>query len=1467
MVRSSARFASSALAVAFLSLFAAPLVAAPVTDSAPAPVPARTAAADVRLAPATPGSVRFTVPVPEPAFVTLDPREKLVRMDLPGYALRGEGGGPALPVRILTVAVPPLGDVRVNAVASDLATQEDLTLSPQPVGENAAIPARNLARYGVAGSATPVAARLLDVTWVRNQRIAYIEISPAAYEPAARRLTLARRVDVDVQVQPMGALGAPVEPDDPFEPVYRQSLVNYEQGKAWRRTDTRTLAAAARRMGLTPQAAQIVTVPTTSRFAGHTWIKFAVQEAGFYTVDFSSLRGLALFADGSEVNFDRLRLVTLPGYPIIPQDSFCDTCDYRQVAIGTFDTSNPAPPTNAAADGKFSWNTDYFYFFAQGPNGWADDFDASLPDTLYLNHPYDKNNYYYLTFVPVGDDTSLGAPLRIATADGTLQPGANPVPVTTTLERAHFERDLTYAPDATPRTSTLFWEKWFWTIMSPGNSLPVTVDLPYADTTQAARFRLRQWGLTDNSEFGNCPDDEPDHYLDVTVNGSALAFPRARWFSFLARRGGQVTLDTTTTFLRRYGNAVNVLVPSVSTPNCPGRVDKSALAWFEIHYQRFLKPENDQLEFHSPAAAGTFHYEVGPFVRSLLPRLFDVTDPLQPVEITVPAGQWTQAGDGWHLAFDAAQSGERRFRVLADSLVTLARLARTNIADAPFTSLQDLRATDNAADYLVIYYDAFKAAAESLAVARTQRLPLTGTGPFLTKAIPVSALYDQFSGGRTDPAAIRNFLRAAYYNWSTRPTFVTLLGDASYDFKNLSGRAPAGQPGTLVPTYENGFDDNYRLKRQFATDDWMLNVDAASSTLFIPEFFGGRLPANDAATALDVVRRKVLLYETNVPYGEYRNDVMLIADNDLQGENCDPLGWTHVSQTDELNRNHIPAHVDRKYVYLHTYASGPGGSRPGARSEIRSTLDSGVGLFNFVGHGSPFKITDESVFIDSDAGTLANGTRMPVFVAASCDVGKFNDPTLQSLGEQLVMTGTGGCVAVISATEQAFSSDNSQLNKYLYDQIFDRADLVVNGITLSGAGQYHVPLSAALLSAKISAPGTGPTNNAKYQLMGDAATVLNAPRLWADVTLTDAGGVPLTNLQRGQTVTFRGAVAERPLGPAIPFEGVASLLIEDSAPESNTGTEPPCTYYSVDFRYKPGVVYHGDVSISNGQFEGRFVVPVDATLGATGRARVYLQGTSGASGVALDGAGAVVTGYVAGTPNPNDTSPPRITLSFLGGSSAVRPDATLRADLFDESGIMTTGHALQNSIVVTIDDNTTSRVDITSSFRYAADSYQQGTATFTLPGLSTGRHKIKVSAADNLATGITASQHRASAEIEFDVVDTPRLSIARAYLFPNPIASGGSGSGGTFVVDAPGDSVNTLIKIYTVSGRLVRTLTHRGALGQVQLSWDGLDAEGEPLANGTYLFKVYANGREADGSSSATQKASAQGRFVVVNRR
>jgi len=86
------------------------------------------------------------------------------------------------------------------------------------------------------------------------------------------------------------------------------------------------------------------------------------------------------------------------------------------------------------------------------------------------------------------------------------------------------------------------------------------------------------------------------------------------------------------------------------------------------------------------------------------------------------------------------------------------------------------------------------------------------------------------------------------------------------------------------------------------------------------------------------------------------------------------------------------------------------------------------------------------------------------------------------------------------------------------------------------------------------------------------------------------------------------------------------------------------------------------------------------------------------------------------------------------------------------------------------------------------------------------------------------------------------------------------------VIVGPGDSVNVMVRVFTVSGRLIRELTEFGGFGQQQIPWDGLDAEGYPLANGTYLFKVYVNGRDERGHSSAKQKATAEGRFVILNR-
>ena len=1356
------------------------------------------------------------------------------------YSVSAPAGAPEALARTVMVAVPPTGEVHVRGFASGGTETANVDLQPAPgyvKGADELEPSYHRLESAYAASApAPEAARLTGVSWVRNQRVATIEIRPVEYDAPARRLTVRGSVEVEVDVAPAAPTARPAEALDPFEDLYRATLVNYEQGRAWRR------AAPVRgrdRFGRTASldAAFQSAAPETSVFAGRPWIKVAITRSGFYHLDFGQIRNLKLFSGDTTVAIDSLRMFTWPGFPVLPEDSFCDSCGFREVALQVIENT---------VDGRLNSNEDAIYFYALGPNGWANEYDPARPESLFINHPYELRNYYYLT-VATAEKPVGGTPLRILPQAGDVVVDGNEITPATFRERIHEEQDVEPFPSISPKIlgpTDLFWEKFFWRSLNAGSGLTNVIPTPGIETLNPAELKVRMWGVTSDD-----PCFLSSHMLDVTINGQLQ--PRLEW------NGTTFPFFVQQTFTPApAANAVEVRVPVIS--GCESRVDRQALAFMELRYDRRFEPVNDTLTFETPDTSADFILKVAPFTSSAPPRVFDVTDAYMPREITDL--EYAQQADGYHLAFEETQASRRRYRVIQPS--SILPLATADITDASDWSLKNLRGVTQRADYLVIFYDGFKTAADKLVQWRQSHLPLAGRqAPFESIDVPISAVYDQFSGGRTDPTAIRNFLRAAFENWAVVPAFVTLLGDASYDFKNILGRAQPGQPGAPVPSWESGFSNN----DQYATDDWLFNVD--STDVLIPDFYGGRLPANDATQALDLVNNKIIAYEKSEPLGPYRNQLMLVADDDMQGQNVDGLLWTHLGQTAGLDTSRVPEHMDREYVYLHKYPTGPGFTKPLAKAELKANVNAGLSFFNFFGHGSPFKIADETVLLDTDAGTFTNSDKLAMFVAASCDVGKFNDPQVQSLGERMLLAPNGGAIAVISATELAYAQFNEKLARAFYQGLFTRSP---------ADGQYDESIAQALLEAKLGGTNNADReNNSKYQLMGDSGTRLNLPRRWVDLNLYahETDTIPLAQLPRGEPVYFRGQVRESPGGAQLSdYSGSVDLRIDDSAPYERAPQCPDGVYCDSTttsrplYYYRPGTMYRGSARVVNGQFSGSLFVPLEAAGGARGKVRAYLQGRTSGEAVDTDGAGSIYAQVLAGSPKGGDNAGPRITLSFVGGGTSVRPDATLLVDLNDPSGILITDHNPVNGIIVTVDDNSTTRVDITSSFRYLTSSSQAGTATFQLPGLSAGQHTIKVSAADNLAAGLTAATHRSEATIAFEVSEVPPLQIAESYLFPNPVSSHGSNPGGQFVVDARGDSLNALLRIYTISGKLVRTLKLFGGLGQVQIAWDGKDAEGDPLANGTYFYRVQINVRDSEGKSSALQHAVAQGRFVVLNR-
>lgn len=1396
----------------------------------------------VTLLPSGNATIRFVVGVPEPELRPAAENTEWTTILLDGYAPSTRPGEPELPGRTVMVAVPPTGDVRVSGFARggqqrtlvDLAPTPTFERRPEGPIERRVRPARALP-FGA-----PPAAELLGVTWVRDQRVAMVMVRPASWDAAARELRIAGAVEVAVEVDPVAAsvTTSPRERVDPFEATYRATIVNLEQGRRWRRpekADPGVLRLEANAIGEVTGG-----VAESCVFAGRSWVKFSIATTGFYRVTFGQFRALAAFAGLDSVATDSLRMFAWEGNPVHPETGFVDSCRYREVAIQFVEDG----------DGQLENNNDEVYFYALGASDWANLFDPAAPESTFLNHPYEVRNFYYLTRGTAAAPFA-GSPARIAPQAANVVVEGGEVTPATFAARAHFESDLKPIPNLSPKSNpgftTLAWEKFFWAELFQGRGHTATLPLPGIETGIPARLRILMWGMN-TSPGANCTVTLPDHLFDLTVNSFAL--PRHGWDG--VREPTLLDADVT----MQATNSVTVSVPTVA--GCLNRTDGSALAWYEVRYQRRFEPVGDALTFDSPASGGNYIYEVGPFAAAAPPRVFDVTDPFAITELTGFLYE-DQGGGSYRLRMETAEAGLRRYRIVPAAGIP--KLADAEIrAASPISAEAGLRSSARGAHMVIVYYDGFSSAATSLRAWRENHLPLDGVpGPYQVTALPVSAIYDQFSGGRMDPGALRELLRAAFYNWSPRPSFVTLIGDGSYDFKNVLGRAPAGQPGAPVPSFQDG----YAIGAMFATDDWITDV-TDNGPFLIPDFYAGRIPANDAPQAQSVVERKVIANESSAALGAHRNRVMLIADDETQGNDVDGLEWTHLRQTRDIDNSRVPEPFDRAYVYLHKFPYGPGFTKPDAKQAIRAVINSGTTMFNFFGHGSPFKLADENVLLDTDAGTLDNADRLTLFLAASCDVGKFDDPLVPSLGERMMLSLSGGAVAVISATELAYSSFNENLARAFYFNLFARSP---------NSGQYFQSVSQALLTAKLTAVFVNEIqNNQKYGVMGDAATRINLPRRWVDVGLyaCDTCLTPLASIPRGSLITYRGRVLDAPGGAPVAFDGIADLLFEDSAPLEQA---PQCRLYSCGsdtlrrplYYYTAGAMYRGNVRVSAGAFSGQFLVPLEAKEGTRAKARAYVSGRASGDAADGDGAGDRLTGLVAGASPPGDNAGPTINLSFGGGATSVRPDATLQIDLFDASGILITGHSPQNGIVVTVDGNTTARTDATPTFRYAAGSYQTGTASFQLPNLASGPHTIRVSAADNLAAGLGAAAHRSEASIAFEVSDLPPLSIGHAYLFPNPTHSGGAGSGGQFVVEARGDSLNALLRIYTISGKLVRTLRLFGAIGQTQVAWDGLDDEGKALANGTYFFRVQINARDEQGRSSARQRAVAEGRFIVLN--
>jgi hypothetical protein len=825
------------------------------------------------------------------------------------------------------------------------------------------------------------------------------------------------------------------------------------------------------------------------------------------------------------------------------------------------------------------------------------------------------------------------------------------------------------------------------------------------------------------------------------------------------------------------------------------------LNWFEVHSRRNLSMSGvDQVLFRDWNSVGN---NVGRFVISNAgntTQAWDVTDPLNPVKMNA-------ALQGTDLSFVNDCSRLREYVSFnATNFMTPVAIGKINN--------QDLHSA-GAADFLVVAAPALFAQAQRLAQFHQVKNNLRYV------VVSTDQVFNEFSSGAPDPTAIRDFAKMFYDRAGSiaanKPKYLLLFGDASFDYKDR-----VNNNTNLVPGYEN--NNSLDPLATYTSDDYfgfLDDLEDINSLVLVNQLdLGiGRIPARDAAEAKNYVD-KVESYYSTAALGPWRNNQLFIADDEdfnLHLQDAEIL--TNTSAT-------VAPVFDISKVYLDAFRqeSGAGGSRyPQANQVINNQVYNGTLIWNYSGHGGSSRLAEEVVIDQDIVNNWNNPARLPLFITATCDFAPYDNPVIQSLGENILVRPKTGGIALLTTTRVVFAFSNRVINNN-YLQIALQPD--VNGKYLS--------LGESIRQAKnftYQTSGDIP-NNRKFTLLGDPALTLAFPSL--KVRATKVNGIPVAQadtLRATDRVTIEGEVTDAFGTPLTNFNGTVYPTIFDKPQTVNTLANDPGSQV-VSFQVQDNILYKGKATVNNGVFSFSFKVPKDINY-QYGKGKLSLYADNG-----TDDANGFFTNFiVGGTGNNagNDHEGPEIKAwlndeRFVNGG-VTNENPILILKLSDSSGINTAGTGIGHDIVATLDNDNRQYFILNDFYVGDLNSFQTGTVHFQLPPLTAGMHSLRIKAWDVL-------NNSREYILEFNVAKDEELVLSHVLNYPNPFTTN---TQFWFEHNRPGQDLQVSVQVFTVAGKLIKTVKktiNTSGNRSTEVQWDGKDDYGDKVARGVYLYKL-----------------------------
>lgn len=950
---------------------------------------------------------------------------------------------------------------------------------------------------------------------------------------------------------------------------------------------------------------------------------------------------------------------------------------------------------HGSEDGSFN-EGDYVLFYAYTAATWT--YDVYEQAHIYAGHPYADLNYYYIT---VGEENGK----RMQTQISEMQDAEKSITLFQDFQ-VHEQNLLNFIKSGRTWYGESFEEHGeldisfdFPNLM---NDKPVKVGIHAANRASAsARIYINPLGASQHQFF-----------LPQPIGSHTYAAEGTKRFYYVTTEN-EVSLNLT-----------------YSKPNA------SSNAWLdyvEVNAIRELKLHNHQTSFNYHGYQNSYNvYEFILTNADVNTLVWDITDNYNAKVI-----------QGGQLENDAFSF--RKKLKAANSFVAFDSEGYFQPQFIKEVSNQDLKGQEPF-DMLIITVDDFMEEAQRLADFHIENDQLR------TIIVRPEEIYNEFSSGKQDPTAIRNFLKYHYNKNSAgdKPQYLLLFGDASYDYKDV---LPANT--NIVPVYQS--IGSLSTTNTYNTDDYygIMGYSEGDSSLGEINISIGRFPVNNVVDA-KVMVDKTIHYASNIQklMGNWRNKVCFIADDEDSN--------LHFNDSNELADTFLITHpefnVDKLFLDSYVQQNTSNGKRyPDVTDAINRNVEEGVLFFNYTGHGGHLGLTDERILQIPDITSWKNWDKLSVWIVASCEFGPFDDPSHISAGEHMVLNPFGGGVALFTTTRLAYASYNFRLNQKFHEIAFSRKE--------DGS---HYRMGEIIKYAKNESGNK--ERNLNFVLLGDPALKMAYPEY--NVETTHINELPISEgsldtLKARQTINIQGRITDLNHQTDSDFNGLVDIQVYGKASTYSTLANDEDSY-KAPFKVIDHLIYKGQARANNGEFEYTFVVPTNISS-SFGNGKISYYATEKTNNDRFyDANGGYIDFMIGGLDESieNDLQGPEInvyldTYDFKSGDPTTNSPFVM-IDLFDENGINNIQLGFGKEIKSILDKQTTNYLD--DRYKPVDNSYKEGKIEYRLDELEFGEHELTVKAWDMY-------DNPSEKTIIFLVISPQTINIYDAMNHPNPFAN------------------------------------------------------------------------------------------------